>query len=126
MNRQISELSGGEQQRAFLARSLLQNADIYFLDESLSGVDHASEEIIMDILRKMVKKHKTICMVHHDLNSADRYFDWMVLLNIRLVAAGPKEEVFSAQNLQEAYGKSFLLYDETIKLAQSHAAGQIV
>ncbi len=103
LDRQISELSGGEQQRAFLARALLQDADMYFLDESLSGVDHTSEEIIIDILQKMVKKQKTICMVYHDLNTAGRYFDWMVLLKGRLIAAGSKEDVFTPENLAKAY-----------------------
>jgi manganese/zinc/iron transport system ATP- binding protein len=118
-DRQISELSGGQQQRVFLARALLQDADIYFLDEPLSGVDHASEEIIMALLRKMRDEGKTIFMVHHDLNSVDLYFDWLIFLNVRLVATGPKSEVFTKRYMQETYGKSFMLYDETIKLSQN-------
>ena len=122
-HRQISELSGGQQQRVFLARALLQNADIYFLDEPLSGVDHTSEEIIVAILQKMKASGKTIFMVHHDLNSVDKYFDWIVLLNVRLVASGPKEEIFTRAYMQEAYGKSFMLYDETLKISKDRAAG---
>lgn len=106
-SRQISQLSGGQQQRAFLARALLQEAEVYFLDEPLSGVDHASEEIIMQILKKMKDDGKTIFMVHHDLNSVDSYFDWLILLNIRLIAAGEKEKVFTPHTLHEAYGKIF-------------------
>ncbi|HXF28778.1 MAG TPA: manganese ABC transporter ATP-binding protein, partial [Chlamydiales bacterium] len=105
-----------QQQRLFLARALLQQADIYFLDEALSGVDHASEQIIIEILKKMIQEKKTIFMVHHDLNSVDRYFDWLIFLNVRLIAAGPKEKVFTPHIMQEAYGKSFQMYDEALRL----------
>lgn len=106
-SRQISKLSGGQQQRAFLARALLQEAEVYFLDEPLSGVDHASEEIIIEHLKKMKNDGKTIFMVHHDLHSVDSYFDWLILLNVRLVAAGEKKKVFTPHTLHEAYGKTF-------------------
>jgi len=115
-NRQIGELSGGQQQRVFLARAILQNADYYLLDEALSGVDHMSEEIIIEILKKMQQAGKTILMVHHDLNTVERYFDWLVFLNIRLVKSGAIETVFTRDIMQEAYGKSFQLYTEAVKL----------
>ncbi len=121
--RQISELSGGQQQRAFLARALLQDADISFLDEPLSGVDMASEKIIMNILQMMRDKGKTIFMVHHDLNTVEEYFDWVMFLNIRLVAAGPVKQVFTPSVLREAYGKNFVLFDETAKLQQNKTSG---
>lgn len=114
--RQIGELSGGQQQRVFLARALLQDADYYLLDEALSGVDHVSEQVIIEILKKMQQAGKTIIMVHHDLNTIERYFDWIVCLNIRLVKAGATSEVFTRETLQEAYGKSFEIYSEAIKL----------
>lgn len=109
--RQIGELSGGQKQRVFLARALAQDAEVYFLDEPLSGVDHASEEIIMGLLRKMQTEGKTIFMVHHDLNSVENYFDWLILLNVRLIAQGAMSQVFTSKNLQEAYGKSFVLFN---------------
>jgi len=121
-DRQISKLSGGQQQRLFLARAIAQEADIYFLDEPLSGVDHASEDIIMNILRTMQLQNKTIFMVHHDLNTAAKFFDWAILLNLRLVASGPMGKVFVPHLLQEAYGKSLLLYDEVARLAEKRAA----
>ncbi len=125
MHRQINELSGGQQQRAFLARALLQDADIYFLDEPLSGVDHTSEEIIMRILKNMAQSGKTIFMVHHDLNNVEEYFDWIVLLNVRLIGAGPKAEIFKRDLMQAAYGKNFLLFDETVKISKDRASGVI-
>lgn len=117
-NRQISQLSGGQQQRAFLARALLQDPDIYFLDEPLAGVDHSSEEFIMQILRAKVEENKTVLMVHHDLNSIEKYFSWVLLLNIRLVACGPTAEVFNRHNIKQAYGKNFTLLDEAMKLTR--------
>lgn len=103
-DRQISQLSGGQQQRVFIARSLAQNADLYIMDEPFIGVDAATEEAILNLLRDMKEQGKTVIIVHHDLQTAFDYFDWAVLLNTRLVAYGPKEEVFTKDKLQEAYG----------------------
>lgn len=103
-NRQIGQLSGGQQQRVFIARSLAQQADIYLMDEPFVGVDASTEETILQLLLEMRAQGKTVIIVHHDLQTAQEYFDWMVLLNTRLVASGPKEEIFTAEKLQEAYG----------------------
>jgi manganese/zinc/iron transport system ATP- binding protein len=103
-DRQISQLSGGQQQRVFIARSLAQQAEIYLMDEPFVGVDAATEDAILKLLRDMKNEGKTVVIVHHDLQTANEYFDWIVLLNTRLVAAGPKEEVFTKELLQEAYG----------------------
>ncbi|MEQ9263515.1 MAG: metal ABC transporter ATP-binding protein [Owenweeksia sp.] len=102
--RQISQLSGGQQQRVFIARSLAQQADLYLMDEPFVGVDAATEESILNLLTEMKKEGKTVIIVHHDLQTAYEYFDWIVLLNTRLVASGPKDEVFTSNLLQEAYG----------------------
>jgi manganese/zinc/iron transport system ATP- binding protein len=122
-NRQISQLSGGQQQRAFLARSLIQNADIYFLDEPLAGVDHATEEIVINLLADLVNQHKTVLMVHHDLNTVEKYFNWIILLNVRLVVSGPTADAFTKNNIHQAYGKSFALFDETVKRSRTKASG---
>ena len=103
-NRQISQLSGGQQQRIFIARSLAQGADLYIMDEPFVGVDAATEEAILKLLEDMKKDGKTVVVVHHDLQTAKDFFDWIVLLNTRMVAAGPKEEIFNEKLLQEAYG----------------------
>lgn len=102
--RQISQLSGGQQQRVFIARSLAQQADLYLMDEPFVGVDAATEESILRLLSEMKKEGKTVVIVHHDLQTAYEYFDHIVLLNTRLVASGPKDEVFTPKLLQEAYG----------------------
>ena len=102
--RQIAQLSGGQQQRVFLARALAQQADLYLMDEPFSGVDAASEAAILELLGAMKDAGKTVVIVHHDLQTASQFFDWIVLLNTRLIAHGPVDEVFIEQNLRDAYG----------------------
>jgi manganese/zinc/iron transport system ATP- binding protein len=108
-NRQISQLSGGQQQRTFLARALAQHADVYFMDEPFAGVDAATEKTIIGLLRDMAAAGKTVIVVHHDLQSVTSYFDWVILLNTRLVASGPTPETFTQDNLQETYGGKLTL-----------------
>jgi len=103
-NRQIAQLSGGQQQRVFLARALAQEAQLYLMDEPFVGVDAATEKMIINLLQTMAKEGKTIIVVHHDLQSAPNYFDWSILLNMRVVAAGPTQDVFTPSLLQETYG----------------------
>jgi manganese/zinc/iron transport system ATP- binding protein len=102
--RQIAQLSGGQQQRVFIARALAQQADIYLMDEPFVGVDAATEDAILKLLAEMRDEGKTVIIVHHDLQTAYSTFDWVVLLRTRLIASGPKSEVFTAKNLQNAYG----------------------
>jgi manganese/zinc/iron transport system ATP- binding protein len=109
--RQISQLSGGQQQRVFLARALVQQADLYLMDEPFAGVDAATERAIVDILRGLRREGKTALVVHHDLQTVQEYFDSLLLLNMRLVAAGRVDEVFTAENLRKTYGGKLALLD---------------
>lgn len=119
-NRQISQLSGGQQQRTFLARALVQDADIYFMDEPFAAVDAATERAIVELLKELQLRGKTCLVVHHDLATVSQYFDWTVLLNMRVVAAGPTSEVFTQENLHKTYGgKLSLLSEAADKLAKS-------
>lgn len=122
-DRQISQLSGGQQQRAFIARALLQDADVYFMDEPFAGIDQTTEAVIMDLLRHLKAKGKTVFVVHHDLNIIESYFDWVIMLNMRLVACGEVSQVFNAETLNTAYGKSYALFDEALKLSQQKTTG---
>lgn len=103
-DRQISNLSGGQQQRVFLARALAQESDLYLMDEPFAGVDAATERAIIDLLQELRSRGKTILVVHHDLTTARQYFDRLVLLNMRVVAAGLTEKVFTMELLQKTYG----------------------
>lgn len=112
--RQISQLSGGQQQRVFLARALVQDADVYFLDEPMAGVDATTERAIVNILRELRDDGKTVIVVHHDLQTVTSYFDWMLILNVRTIAQGPVNSVYTAENLRAAYGGQIaLLQSET-------------
>lgn len=113
--RQISQLSGGQQQRVFLARALAQDATIYFMDEPFAGVDAATEKAIVGVLRDLRSAGKTVIAVHHDLQTVPEYFDDVVLLNMRLVAAGPVAATFTRDNLQKTYGGRLTILDEAIE-----------
>ena len=110
--RQISQLSGGQQQRVFLARALVQDAQLYFMDEPFAGVDAATEKAIVNILHELRNNGKTALVVHHDLQTVPDYFDHVILLNMRIVAAGPTDEVFTKENLHKTYGGRLTLLDE--------------
>lgn len=114
--RQISQLSGGQQQRVFLARSLAQHADLYFMDEPFAGVDASTEKSIIDTMKEMSSNGKTVVVVHHDLQTVQKYFDWVILLNTRLVASGPIEDVFTEKLLDETYGGKLSLLSEVGEL----------
>lgn len=117
-NRQISELSGGQQQRVFIARALAQKADLYFMDEPFAGVDMATEKTILQILLKLKEEGKTVLIVHHDLRTVREYFDYTILLNTRLVAAGNTGDVLTEENLNNAYGARLTLLEEVGKEIQ--------
>ena len=102
--RQISQLSGGQQQRTFLARALVQDAQVYFMDEPFQGVDATTERAIVGLLKELRAAGKSVVVVHHDLQTVPEYFDWVLLLNVRRIAAGPVGVVFTEENLRRAYG----------------------
>lgn len=115
-NRQIGNLSGGQQQRVFLARALAQESDLYLMDEPFVGVDAATESAIIEILRELKSRGKTILVVHHDLASAKEYFDRLLLLNMRLVAFGPTSEVFRPDLLQTTYGGRLTILSDVVEM----------
>ena len=104
-DRQISELSGGQQQRTFIARALVQEADIYLMDEPFQGVDSTTEKSIVEILKKLKSEGKTIIVVHHDLQTVPTYFESVTLINKTVIASGKVSEVFTQDNINIAYRK---------------------
>lgn len=103
-DRQIAQLSGGQQQRVFLARALVQDAEVYFMDEPFQGVDATTEKAIVTLLQNLREAGKTVLVVHHDLQTVPEYFDYALLLNVRRIASGPVEDVFTDENLRKTYG----------------------
>lgn len=117
-DRQISNLSGGQQQRVFLARALAQESDLYLMDEPFAGVDATTEAAIIELLRELKQQGKTLIVVHHDLTTARDYFDRLILLNMRLVASGPTEEVFNVETLQKTYGGRLTILSDVASAVQ--------
>ena len=103
-HRQINQLSGGQQQRTFLARALVQDADLYFMDEPFAAVDALTENAIISILQELRSRGRTVIVVHHDLQTVADYFDWVVLLNVGVVATGPVSDVFTRELIEQTYG----------------------
>ncbi|HZK33661.1 MAG TPA: metal ABC transporter ATP-binding protein [Tissierellaceae bacterium] len=109
--KQISELSGGEQQRVFIARALAQEAEFFFLDEPFAGVDVASEDIIINILRELRDKGKTVFVIHHDLMKVKSYFDELILINKKLIGVGPVDLIFRPEYMHVAYQDPLFMLD---------------
>ena len=103
-DRQISQLSGGQRQRVFLARAICQDAEVYFLDEPMQGVDIRTEKLIIEILNEFQAQGKTIIVVHHDLATVKEYFDHVIILNKELISTGTLKEAFIETKINQAYG----------------------
>lgn len=124
-SRPIQNLSEGQKQRVFIARALMQESDLYFMDEPFAGIDLASEQVIQQILCEMRDAGKTIILVHHDLKGARELFDWLVFLNMRLVASGPTNEVLREEVIEKTYGRSQVLFQQATELAKERASGVV-
>jgi manganese/zinc/iron transport system ATP- binding protein len=122
-DRQIGQLSGGQQQRLFIARALVQDADIYLLDEPFAGIDMATEKTLLRLFKTLREKGKTLLIVNHNLASTEEYFDWLIFLNTCLIANGPVSEVFNQQNVWRTYGSSSILLDEAAIKAKNKTSG---
>jgi len=122
-HRQISQLSGGQQQRVFLARALVQDADLYLMDEPFAAVDAATERAIVTVLRELRSRGKTVLVVHHDLQTVPEYFDHVILINMRIVAHGPTPEVFTKENLHRTYGGKLTLLSQAAEALMREERG---
>ncbi|GAA0297600.1 iron/zinc/copper transport system ATP-binding protein [Gracilibacillus halotolerans] len=109
---QIGELSGGQQQRVFIARALAQRAEIFLLDEPFVGIDMTSEEMIIQLLKRLRDEGKTIVVVHHDLSKANDYFDELILLNKELIHMGSTETVLQPSIMLKAYERELTFLKE--------------
>jgi manganese/zinc/iron transport system ATP- binding protein len=121
-HRQIRQLSGGQQQRVCLARALAEEAKVYFLDEPFAGVDAATEQAIVTLMQELRSAGRTVFVVHHDLQTVREYFDYVILLNMRLVACGPVDTTFTNENLQKTYGGRLTLLDEAAEAMRTREA----
>lgn len=124
VDRQINQLSGGQQQRVFLARALAQDSDLYFMDEPFAGVDAATSQTIIDVLRKLKQQGKTVLCVHHDLVTVPEYFDHVLMLNTRVIAAGPTSTTFTQEHLKKTYGARLTLLEEVSQAIAQASQGK--
>ena len=109
-DRPIGQLSGGQQQRVFLARALTQQAEIYCFDEPFVGVDQRTEAIVFSIFQELAQQGKIVLVINHDLGEAIAHFDDLILLNTELIAAGPRQQVLTPENLYSAYGGKVVFF----------------
>lgn len=123
-DQQIGELSGGQQRRLFVARALLQEADIYVFDEPFAGIDLTTEKLLMSIFEKLASEGKTIVVVHHDLTQVKKYFTSLVMLNIHLIDAGKTKDVFNFENFSKTFGDQATILKEALELTESRRKGE--
>lgn len=114
--RSIGQLSGGQQQRAFLARALAQEPHILLMDEPFTGVDATTQEMTLQLLEHLQEHEVTAIVSTHDLNLASSRFDYVLLLNHRLIAFGKPQDVFAKENLAQAFGNSLLVMENGVML----------
>lgn len=120
--RQIGELSGGEQQRMFIARALAQEAELMLMDEPLTGLDVPSQEGIFEVLNGLSQQGVTVLIAMHDLKLATERFEQVLLLNRRLIGYGKPAAIFTPERLVAAYGGHLRLVgagDEVLALSDT-------
>ncbi len=127
-DRQVGELSGGQQQRVFIARALAQGAELLLMDEPFAGVDAASEQAILELLARLKEGGMTVLLSTHDLSLAADRFDRVLLLNRRLIASGPPQEVFCPDVLRRAYGRQLAVWEHergVVMVGDGHCSGGV-
>lgn len=118
---QIGELSGGQQQRVFLARALLQDGELYLLDEPFTGVDVPTQELLIELFGSLREEGKTIVYATHDLAQAARSSDRIVLIRRKIIAAGSPKTVMTTANLLTCFGGEAIVPLELATLAAGAA-----
>jgi ABC-type Mn2+/Zn2+ transport system ATPase subunit len=108
-DRRIGELSGGQQQRVFIARSLVQEAELYLFDEPFVGVDQYTEQEILKIFDQLRRQGKSLMVINHDLGEVIQRYDDILMLRGKITTYGPRNQVFTQENLNKAYMGSVTL-----------------
>ena len=118
---QIGELSGGQRRRAFLARAIAADPELYLLDEPVTGVDVTTQEDLMTVLHAETERGRTVIATTHDLAAAAAHFDTVIALNRRLVAMGSASLVLDPEVLSKTYGGHLLvLQDRAVIIDDAH------
>jgi ABC-type Mn2+/Zn2+ transport system ATPase subunit len=118
---QIGRLSGGQRRRAFLARAIAADAELYLLDEPVTGVDVPTQEDLMDLLAAESRAGRTVVATTHDLAAASRHFEHVVGINRRIMADGPVSLLSDPDVLSRTYGGHLLVVaDRGVLLDDAH------
>ncbi|HJN85152.1 MAG TPA: metal ABC transporter ATP-binding protein [Patescibacteria group bacterium] len=108
----IGALSGGQMQRVLIARAIMTDPDILFLDEPATGIDVAGEQSIFELLEHLQSEHDTtIVMISHEVNLVEKHVDNVVCLNRGLVCSGPPAKALSDKVMKELYGQHYDRHD---------------
>jgi ABC-type Mn2+/Zn2+ transport system ATPase subunit len=110
----IGALSGGQRRRAFLARAMAAEVDLYLLDEPVTGVDVPTQEAIMALLAAEAEKGKAVVATTHDLGAAVKHFKSIVAVNRRIVASGPASLLTDPEILSQTYGGHLLVLGDNL------------
>lgn len=102
-SRRLFQLSGGQLQRAQLARALAQEAHVLLLDEPFSGLDEPSQDRMGDLMKDLARNGRLLLVCHHDLSRVEDLFDTVLMLNREQIAFGPTQEVFHAEHLKRTF-----------------------
>jgi ABC-type Mn2+/Zn2+ transport system ATPase subunit len=102
-NRRLFQLSGGQLQRAQIARALAQEAHVLLLDEPFSGLDEPSQKLLGSLFRELADNGRLLLVCHHDLKAVPDLFDTILMLNRDMVDFGPTAEVFTPGNLEKTF-----------------------
>ncbi|EHG7582401.1 MULTISPECIES: iron/manganese ABC transporter ATP-binding protein SitB [Citrobacter] len=117
-HRQIGELSGGQKKRVFLARAIAQEGQVILLDEPFTGVDVKTEARIIALLRELRDEGRTMLVSTHNLGSVTEFCDYTVMIKGTVLASGPTDTTFTAENLELAF--SGVLRHVTLSGGEEH------
>jgi ABC-type Mn2+/Zn2+ transport system ATPase subunit len=112
--RSIGDLSGGQQQRVFLARALAQEPHILLLDEPFTGVDVVTQDVTLELLKELKEQNVTVMVSTHDLNMANQYFEYVLVVNKEVIAYRQAGHVFTQDTIRRAFGPHLLTMDDLI------------
>jgi zinc/manganese transport system ATP-binding protein/zinc transport system ATP-binding protein len=121
LTQHISEISGGQRQRAFLARALISNPKLLILDEPTSGVDIKTQHEVLHLLSDINAEGITILLTTHDLNAVASHLPWVICFNRGIVAQGRPHDIFTNEILTQTYGGDIVIvkYENHLLIANS-------
>jgi zinc/manganese transport system ATP-binding protein len=122
LSHHICDVSGGQQQRTFLARALVCSPDILILDEPTVGVDMRTQQEVLNLLDELNREGITIVITTHDLNAVAVHLPQVVCFNHGIIAQGAPDEIFTDITLAATFGQDLRAIRHSGRLVVAHAA----